>query len=187
MSQRFRAQDLPLSGLRLIERLPLRDPRGFLERLYCSGDFAALGLPGAPVQINHTLTRRRGAVRGMHVQTPPHAEVKFVSCLRGEVFDVAVDLRRGSPTFLHWHGERLSPDNSRTLYIPAGFAHGFQTLSEDCEMLYFHSAAYAPDAEGGVSPREPRINIAWPLEITELSPRDAAHPPLAADYAGVKL
>ena len=97
------------------------------------------------------MTASRGTVRGMHFQHPPHAETKFVSCLRGEVFDVAVDLRNGSPTFLHWHAEILSADNHRTLVIPEGFAHGFQTLSDDCEMLYFHTAAYNPEAEGGLN------------------------------------
>jgi dTDP-4-dehydrorhamnose 3,5-epimerase len=121
----------------------------------------------------------------MHFQRPPYAETKFVSCLRGEVFDVAVDLRRGSPTFLFWHGEILSADNHRTMVIPEGFAHGFQTLCDDCEMLYFHSAAYHEAAEGGVNALDPLLAIKWPLEVTTLSDRDLAHPRLVGEFKGL--
>ena len=123
----------------------------------------------------------------MHFQHPPHAETKFVSCLRGEVFDVAVDLRQGSPTFLRWHAEILSAGNHKTLMIPEGFAHGVQTLTEDCEMLYFHTAAYQPGAECGLNAKDPRLNIRWPEAITELSPRDAAHPLVTEDFSGVTV
>src|SRR5262245_29294520 len=155
---RFTVIDTPLPGLKVLERRVLRDERGYLERLFDSDELAAL--VDAPIcQVNHTLTRARGAVRGMHFQHPPHAELKVVSCLRGEVFDVAVDLRAGSPTFLEWFGERLSGENARALCIPKGFAHGFQTLTEDCEMLYFHTAPYVPAAEDGVHPADGRLNI----------------------------
>lgn len=187
MSERFLLHSLPPIGLRLIERVPIADERGFLERLLCSETFSGIGLRRPIVQINHTLTRRKGTVRGMHFQFPPHAETKMVSCLRGEVFDVAVDLRAGSPTFLQWHFEVLSGGNFKTLYIPEGFAHGFQTLTDDCEMLYFHTAPYVPAAEGGVSPEDPRIGIAWPLPLRDLSARDAGHPSLAPDYAGILI
>jgi dTDP-4-dehydrorhamnose 3,5-epimerase len=138
-------------------------------------------------QINRSFTRTRGVVRGMHFQHPPHAEIKLVTCLHGEVFDVAIDLRQNSPTFLKWHAEILNGENHRTLAIPAGFAHGFQTLAEDCEMLYLHSAAYAPDAEAGIHPLDPRVAVKWPLEITELSPRDSAHPYLTESFQGISL
>ncbi len=124
-------------------------------------------------------------MRGLHFQHPPDAETKFVHCLRGEVCDVAVDLRRGSPTFLRWHAELLSADNHRTFVIPEGFAHGFQTLADDCEMLYFHTAGYRQEAEGGLNAQDPRLAIRWPLPVAGLSPRDAEHAPLAADFAGV--
>ena len=137
--------------------------------------------------LNCGLWRERGTVRGMHYQTPPHAEAKLVSCLRGEVFDVAVDLRRGSPTFLRWHAERLSPGNHKTLLIPEGCAHGFQALAPDCELLYVHTAPYAPNAEGGVHPRDPRLAISWPEPIAILSRRDEAHPPIADGYTGIAL
>lgn len=176
MSSRFDIHDTPLEGLKLIQRKPIGDTRGHFERLYCSDELQAL-IPGKGImQINHTLTASRGTVRGMHFQRSPYAETKFVSCLRGEVFDVAVDLRQGSPTFLQWHAEILSADNHKTLVIPEGIAHGFQTLAGDCEMLYFHTAIYQPGAEGGLNAQDPRLAILWPEAITELSPRDATLP-----------
>ena len=185
MSTRFEILDTPLAGLRALQRKPIGDSRGYLERLFCSDELQALA-PGRHIaQINHTLTANRGTVRGMHFQRPPHAETKFVSCLRGEVFDIAVDLRYNSPTFLRWHAEVLSADNHKTLCIPEGFAHGFQTLTDDCEMLYFHTAAYQPGTEGGLNAQDPRLAIQWPLPVTGLSPRDAAHPLLDNDFTGV--
>jgi dTDP-4-dehydrorhamnose 3,5-epimerase len=141
----------------------------------------------AIAQINHTLTTRTGTVRGLHVQRPPHAEMKIVTCLRGAVFDVAVDLRGGSPTFLQWHAEHLTAENRRWLVIPEGFAHGFQTLTDDCEMLYLHSASYMPSAEGGLDATDPRLAIPWPLPIAERSPRDEGHKRLTAEFEGMQL
>ena len=185
MSTRFDILETPLAGLRVLQRKLIGDSRGYLERLFCSEELQVLA-PGKPIaQINHTLTASRGTVRGMHFQRPPHAEIKFVSCLRGEVFDVAVDLRDNSPTFLCWHAEVLSADNHKTLVIPEGFAHGFQTLTDDCEMLYFHTAAYQPSAEGGLNVQDPRLAIQWPLLVAGLSPRDAAHPLLDNGFIGV--
>jgi len=185
VSSRFDILDTPLEGLKLLQRKPIGDARGHLERLYGSDELQAL-IPGKGIkQINHTLTTRRGTVRGMHFQRPPHAETRFVSCLRGEVFDVAVDLRRGSSTFLRWHAEVLSADNHKTLVIPEGFAHGLQTLAADCEMLYFHTAIYQPGAEGGLNAQDPRLAILWPEAITELSPRDAALPPVTDNFSEV--
>lgn len=187
MSKRFDLLDMPLKGLKLIQRKPIRDNRGYLERLFCAEELKSL-IPGKDIlQINHTLTVKHGTVRGMHFQQPPHAEIKFVSCLRGEVFDVAVDLRRDSPTLLHWHAEVLSADNHKTLMIPEGFAHGFQTLTEDCEMLYFHTAVYQPGAESGLNAKDSRLNIRWPQTITDLSPRDAAHLLVTKDFIGVAV
>lgn len=185
MSTRFDILGTPLPGLRILQRKPIGDSRGYLERLFCTEELQALA-PGRHIaQINHTLTASRGTVRGMHFQRLPHAEIKFVSCLRGEVFDVAVDLRDNSPTFLRWHAEVLSADNHKTLVIPEGFAHGFQTLTNDCEMLYFHTAAYQPGAEDGLNAQDPRLAIQWPLPVAGLSPRDATHPLLDNDFTGV--
>ena len=184
MSTRFDIVDTPLYGLHIIQRKPFGDRRGYLERLFCSEEFKAFS-PGKPiVQINHTLTARSGTVRGMHFQLPPHAETKFVSCLRGEVFDVAVDLRHNSSTFLHWHAELLSADNHKSLVIPEGFAHGFQTLTDDCEMLYLHTATYQPESEGGLNAKDSQLGITWPLPVTLLSNRDAKHPFLGNDFTG---
>ena len=185
MSARFDILDTPLSGLRILQRKPIGDSRGYLERFFCTQELQTLISGRHIAQINYTLTASRGTVRGMHFQRPPHAEIKFVSCLRGEVFDVAVDLRHNSPTFLHWHAEVLSADNHKTFVIPEGFAHGFQTLTDDCEMLYFHTAAYQPGAEAGVNAQDPRLAIQWPLPVIELSPRDDAHRLLSDDFTGV--
>lgn len=187
MSERLRIADLPLKGLHLIERVPIGDQRGYLERLFCTDVLAQKGLNTSVAQINRTLTHRAGTVRGLHFQYPPHSEVKLVSCLRGTVFDVAVDLRANSTTFLQWHAEILSAEKHKSLYIPVGFAHGFQTLEDECEMLYLHSAAYSAASEGGISPLEPRIGIEWPGAFVEISSRDRGHRPLPADFHGLLM
>jgi dTDP-4-dehydrorhamnose 3,5-epimerase len=182
---RFNFRPTALTGLTVVERRRLEDSRGFFSRLYCADELAAAGLPMPIVQINHSFTAQRGTVRGLHFQHPPHAEDKFVSCLHGEVFDVAVDLRRGSSTFLKWHGERLSAANATSLLIPKGFAHGFQALSDECELIYLVSAAYAPAAEGALHAADPAIGIAWPLPCTGLSPRDAGQPFVTRAFEGI--
>lgn len=182
---RFSLSVLPLAGLVVVERRPLGDSRGFLARLFCTEALAAAGWCQPIAQINHTYTAKRGTVRGLHFQRPPHAEMKLVSCLRGEVWDVAVDLRADSPTFLQWHAERLSAANSRALLIPEGFAHGFQALSDDVELLYCHSAAYAAESEAGLHPLDPRLDIRWPLDVAQVSPRDVGHPLIESGFEGV--
>lgn len=185
MSTRFDILDMPIQGLKLLQRKPIGDNRGYLERMFCSEELKLLVPEKNIVQINHTLTSRQGTVRGMHFQYPPHAETKFVSCLHGEVFDVAVDLRQDSPTFLLWHAEILSAYNHKTLLIPEGFAHGFQTLTEDCEMLYLHTTAYRAEAEAGLNATDPRLAIKWPLLIVEQSARDSMHPLI--DFIGMTV
>lgn len=182
---RFEAVDTPLTGLKQIRRQRLGDARGFLSRLFCADELAAAGWRWPIAQINHTFTARAGTVRGLHFQSPPHAEAKLVSCLRGEIWDVAVDLRAGSPTFLCWHAERLGADNRLAFLIAPGFAHGFQALSDDVELLYCHSSAYAPQSEGGLHPLDERLGIAWPKPITELSARDAGHARLTDTFTGI--
>jgi len=171
----------------MIQRQPLGDERGYLERMFCSEEFQSIIGDRRIVQINHTKTAKTGTVRGMHFQHPPYAEMKFVSCLRGEAFDVAVDLRQGSPNFLKWRAEVLSEENHKTFAIPEGFAHGFQTLSDDCELLYFHTAAYQPEAEAGLNALDERLSIKWPLPIAERSVRDQQHPALSDDFAGINV
>ena len=184
---RFFIENTPIDGLPIIQRQPIGDDRGYLERLFCSDELDALIGKCSIVQINHTQTTKAGTVRGMHFQYPPHAETKLVSCLRGEVFDVAVDLRECSPTFLHWHGEVLSENNHRTFCIPEGFAHGFQTLTKDCELIYFHTASYAPNAEAALNALDPLLAIDWPLSITELSLRDQKHAMLTPNFLGLSV
>lgn len=184
---RFDFIPTPLAGLLLVQRKVTEDQRGFLSRFYCVEDFRGAGINKPIAQINHTYTRKQGAVRGLHFQYPPHAEAKLVSCLKGEILDVAVDLRRGSPTFLHWHGEILSAANRRSMLIPEGCAHGFQALTDDCEMIYLHTAAYHPEAEGALNVADPRLGIAWPLPLEDLSGRDRAHPFIGSDFQGIVL
>ena len=184
---RFTIGSTPLAGLKVVQRQRVADARGSLARLFCGDELRDAGWVEPIAQINHAVTLRAGSVRGLHFQHPPHAETKLVSCLRGEVWDVAVDIRAGSPTFLRWHAVRLSADNGLALLIPRGFAHGFQALTDEVELLYCHSAGYAPGAESGLHPLDPRLAIDWPLPVAELSPRDAAHTAIAEDFAGVQL
>lgn len=184
---RFLQKTTPLAGLVAVQRIPRVDYRGSLERLFCDEIFRQCGITKGIRQINRTTTRACGTLRGLHFQYPPHSEAKIVQCLRGAVFDVALDLRRDSPTFLHWHGELLSADNGVALVIPEGFAHGLQTVEDNTELLYLHTAAYCPSAEGGVSPLDPSLAIRWPMPIAELSERDRNHPPLTPDFTGINL
>jgi len=171
----------------LAQRKVIEDQRGFLSRFYCAEEFGAIGITKPIAQINHTLTRKKGAVRGLHFQHPPHVEIKLVSCLKGEVFDVAVDLRRGSPTFLHWHGALLSATNRNSLLIPEGYAHGFQALTEDCELIYLHTAAYHAEAEGALNVADSTLKITWPLPINDLSDRDRNNPFINSEFQGIVL
>jgi dTDP-4-dehydrorhamnose 3,5-epimerase len=184
---RFDFIPTPLTGLKLVQRKALEDQRGFLSRFYCVEEFAEAGISKTIAQINHTLTRKKGAVRGLHYQQAPHAEIKMVSCLRGEIWDVAVDLRRDSPTFLQWHGEILTAANRKSMLIPEGCAHGFQALTEDCELIYLHTATYHPEAEAALNVADPRLSISWPLPINDLSERDHSHPYISIEYQGIIL
>jgi dTDP-4-dehydrorhamnose 3,5-epimerase len=172
VGDRFQKHGTQFDELIVLERLALSDERGFLERLFCERELSDVLKGRSVVQINRTLTRGRGTVRGFHWQRPPHAEVKVVSCLRGEIYDVAVDVRAGSPTFGQWHAENLSERNRRSMVIPEGFAHGFQCLSEECELLYLHTAAYAPSAEAGFNVLDPAVTVPWPLPVVGRSTRD---------------
>jgi dTDP-4-dehydrorhamnose 3,5-epimerase len=177
----------PLSDLVVVQRKPIEDERGFLSRLFCSEELQAPGWSGEVKQINHTLTQDVGVVRGMHYQIPPKAEAKLVSCIRGAVWDVALDLRKNSPTFLKWHAQEISAANKRALLIPPGFAHGFQSLTADCELIYLHSEAYSVGLERGLMPLDPLFKISWPLQISFMSQRDSNHPLLDENFEGVAL
>lgn len=183
---RFVLMGTPLPGLIVVERAQLGDDRGYLSRMFCASELASAGWSAPIAQINHTFTSRKGTVRGMHFQRPPHSEVKLVSCLRGEIWDVAVDIRKDSSTFLRWHAEVLSSTNRRALLIGEGFAHGFQALTDDVELLYCHSVPHFPSAEGGLRPTDDRLRIPWPIEISQLSRRDAEFAPLTEAFEGLE-
>jgi dTDP-4-dehydrorhamnose 3,5-epimerase len=177
-----------LHGVMVAETEIRADLRGSFSRFFCEDDLRLAVANRHIVQINHSRTSQRGAIRGLHYQNEPFAETKFVRCLTGLVWDVAVDLRAGSPTFLQWHAVELSPENTLMMIVPEGCAHGFQALSPECELLYLHTARYAPEAEAGVTWNDPRIGILWPLPLPDqggLSDRDRRLPTLAPDFAGV--
>lgn len=184
---RFTIYDTAITGLKIVGRQPLGDNRGFLVRLFCAEELATAGWRKSIAQINHTCTAKAGTVRGMHYQKPPHSEMKLVTCLRGKILDVAVDLRAASATYLRWHAQELAAENNLALLIPEGFAHGFQALTDDVELLYCHSSAYRPEAEAGLNPQDQKLAIPWPLAITELSTRDAGHPLLDQGFTGLRL
>lgn len=178
---------LYLTGAWLIEAETFQDQRGTFVRFFCQNEFDKIH-KGKPIeQINYSRTVPKGAVRGLHFQRPPKTETRLVRCLRGSVFDVIVDLRSGSETFLQWHGEILSGKNMKMLYVPDGFAHGFQALEENVEMLYLHTGFYDPEYEGGVRYDDPRLRVQWPLSIAEISDRDRSHPLLTAEFEGLDL
>lgn len=187
MTLHFDKVSTSIGGLHVLTRKLISDDRGYLSRLFCAKEFVDL-LDGKQImQINLTCTLMKGTIRGMHFQTPPSAECKVIQCIRGEVFDAAVDLRENSPTFLKWHGERLSSENRKMFVIPEGFAHGFQTMTDDCEMLYFHTSTYQPACEGGINPVDPAIEVKWPLPISKLSQRDSSHPLIKPSFKGISL
>jgi len=187
MTERFIFQKTSLPGVWLSERKYFEDDRGAFGRLFCKEEFQKIGLEKPIVQVNHSITKMKGTVRGMHMQLPPYAETKIVSCLKGAVFDVVVDMRHGAKTFLSWHGEKLSEKNRKSLIVPEGFAHGFQALTNNCEIIYFVTELYTPNAEQGINVQDKRIGIKWPLEITCLSEKDKKNMIINDDYEGVLL
>ncbi len=169
-----------LAGLWSIELEPRGDERGFLARTYCEKEFAAAGLNTRWPQCNLTLTHQAGAVRGMHFQAEPVPEIKLIRCAAGAIFDVLVDVRSESPTFGRWEGFELTARNGRQLYVPGGFAHGFQCLADDCEVFYQMSAEYVADLARGLRHDDPQVGIRWPREVVQVSARDAGLPSLEA-------
>ncbi|MGC4104638.1 dTDP-4-dehydrorhamnose 3,5-epimerase [Ferruginibacter sp.] len=174
-----------LKGSYIVELNAFTDERGWFARTYCKKEFEAIGHNSEWVQMNHSYTKQKGSIRGMHYQLPPFSEIKMVRCIAGAVYDVIIDLRKESPTFLQWFGTELSAENRKMLYIPEGFAHGFQTLSNDCELIYHHSQFYTPGAEGGIRYNDPAVNINWPLPANNISARDEQHPLLNENFKGL--
>jgi dTDP-4-dehydrorhamnose 3,5-epimerase len=164
-----------IAGVYEIEMEPFTDKRGWFGRFYCKNEFAEIGHDKEWVQMNHSFTKEKGALRGMHFQKAPYAEIKMVRCISGCVYDVVVDLRKDSETFLKWVGVELSAAKKNMIYIPVGCAHGFQTLSANCELIYLHSDFYNSSAESGVKYDDPAIGIKWPLEVQQVSERDQKH------------
>jgi dTDP-4-dehydrorhamnose 3,5-epimerase len=160
----------------LIALEPTRDNRGFFARTFCVEEFAAHGLEDNFPQHSISFSARKGTLRGMHFQRNPHGEVKLVRCTRGAIWDVIIDIRPDSPTYRGWQGFELSSSNSRQLYIPKGFAHGFQTLSDDVEVSYLISAPYKPESAHGIRYNDPAFGISWPLSVTEISEKDLHWP-----------
>lgn len=189
-TDRFQFSEGALHDTWLVERSRQHDERGEFSRLFCTDEFAAVGLDQPPRQANYSQTTRRGTVRGMHFQYPPYGETKVVTCLTGRIFDILLDLRLGSPTFRHWSSFELSAATMCSVVIPPGVAHGFQTLEDDCRMIYFHSEMFATDAQGGVSVLDMSLKpgpIAFPLPITMMSDRDRALAPIPDNFLGLPV
>jgi dTDP-4-dehydrorhamnose 3,5-epimerase len=185
--KQFEISDLPLKGLKLFSRKKKDDSRGFLSRIFCFDELnKSLGIK--PIkQINHTVTINVGTVKGFHYQVPPALESKIVTCLKGKVFDVTVDLRKNSPTFLEKHYQILSEENSYSIIIPEGFAHGFQTLTNNCELIYLHSANYNSTYEKGICYDDPILNVSWPLPVDLVSIKDKQYEYIGKSFQGVNV
>lgn len=187
MGNRLKIIQTPLAGVVVVETSPFVDERGMFLRLFCERELAPIIGNRRIVQVNQSCTHTVGAVRGLHFQRPPNAEMKLVRCIRGRVWDVAVDLRAGSPTLLRWHAQELSPNNACMLVVPEGCAHGFQALEPDSELFYLHTASYEPGSEGRVRYDDPAMDISWPLPVKDVSERDAGSSLLSPEFEGIAL
>jgi len=183
----MKIEKLPLSGAAIVDTEPFIDHRGVFARFFCEDELSTLIEGRHFVNVNFSRTLKKGAIRGLHFQYPPCAEMKFVRCIHGAVYDVIVDIRKGSPTFLKWFGTELSAENMRMLCIPEGFAHGFQTLEKASDMLYFHSEFYSKEHEGALNYSDPMLAIRWPIEPTEISEKDKNHKMISDDFQGIIL
>ena len=178
---------LPLKGAAEIRTSCARDERGWFARVFCQRELYAVNGGREIQQINCSHTLKRGTVRGLHFQRPPHAEDKVVRCVMGQIFDVMVDLRRSSATFGKWHSVVLDAGEMNMLYVPRGFAHGFQALEDNCQILYLHTEFHAPDAEGGLRYDSPMLGIQWPIDVTHLSDRDREMPNFHPSSGGIEI
>lgn len=176
---------LPLEGAYLITKTPNFDERGSFTRTYCMKTFEEMGLVNDFVQHNESFSKFKGTLRGLHFQYAPFQEVKLVTCKQGSIFDVIVDLRKDSTTFLKWYGVTLKKGDFKSLYIPEGFAHGFITLEDDCEISYLVSNFFVPTAEGGIHYMDPKINIKWPIKPTIISEKDSNRAFLRDNFKGI--
>jgi dTDP-4-dehydrorhamnose 3,5-epimerase len=171
-----------LNGSYVVDIFPVKDERGWFVRTFCKNEFTKIGHSDEWVQMNHSFTNEAGTIRGMHFQKPPYSETKLIRCIAGNVFDVMIDLRRNSNTFLKWFGIELSAENKKMIFIPGGFAHGFQTLTDNCQLIYHHTAFYKPGFEEGIMYNDKMINVNWPKPVTKISERDNSHPLLNSGF-----
>lgn len=183
----FKIHQTSIQGVLRIENLQITDNRGSFSRYFCKDELISVINDREIKQINFSNTCTVGAIRGLHYQYPPFAEMKLIRCLQGRVWDVAVDLRIDSPTYLHWHAEELSPEANLMMVIPEGCAHGFQVLHENSQLLYLHTEFYSPENEGGLRYDEPQLRISWLLPVVDVSNRDMAHPLIDEGFKGIKL
>jgi dTDP-4-dehydrorhamnose 3,5-epimerase len=176
-----------IKGLYIVELQPFIDERGFFVRSYCDKALEKVGITKPIKQINHSSTSKVGAIRGMHYQCSPYTEIKMVRCIAGEVFDVAIDLRKDSDTFLQWHGEYLSAGDFKMMVIPEGFAHGFQAIKKNTEIFYPSTVSYTPKAELGILFSDESIGIEWPLQVTDISDKDLKHELITKEFKGINI
>ena len=173
-----------LKGAFTISLEPLTDERGAFARTFCKKGFNKIKHEGEFVQINHSFNKHKGTVRGMHFQLPPFQEIKLIRCIRGSVFDVIIDLRKKSPTFLQYFSVELSAENRKMIYVPKNFAHGFQTLSDNTELIYHHTEFYNANADSGIRFDDPKLNISWPLEPKMISEKDYNYKHMETNFKG---
>lgn len=179
--------ETPLAGAFVIKLEPFQDERGLFARTFCQKKFEQIGHTENFVQFNHSMTVAKGCIRGMHFQKPPFAEIKLIRCIKGKVWDVIVDIRQNSMTFLKWFGVELSAENQKMIYIPKGFAHGFQTLEPNTELIYHHTAFYTPSAEGGLKYDDPKLKINWKLTPEQLSKKDQEYNYINENFKGIVI
>ena len=179
--------ETPLEGLFLIRHKIFEDDRGLFARTFCKDEFSKIGFDKEFLQFNHSFNINRGTLRGMHFQAPPFSETKLIRCVQGKVYDVAVDLRRNSPTFLQHYGIELSSENLYSILIPEGFAHGFQTVEDNSALIYHHTQKYTPLADAGIRYNDKKLGINWPLMAINVSEKDKTYPLINNQFNGLEL
>lgn len=176
-----------IKDIKIITFKRLIDERGAFKRIYCVNEFLNIGFKKEIMQINHTFTNIKGTFRGFHFQKPPYTETKIITCLKGKIYDIAVDLRKNSPTFFKWMAVELTEQNNKMIYIPDGFAHGFQTLEDNTELLYFHTQIYKPEYEDAINFMDTALNLSLPYKVTEISEKDKNIPFKESIFDGIDI
>ncbi len=179
-------KETDIKDVYIIEPEPFIDHRGKFYRVYCENELKQIGHSKKIVNINASTTKQKGSIRGMHFQYPPNAEIKIVKCVSGSIYDVVIDLRENSPTYLKWFSEVLSEENMRMMYVPEGFAHGFQSLEDNVEIIYFVTEFYSPESEGGVRYDDPAVGVKWLIDITDISEKDKNQPLIDGNFKTIK-